>query len=51
MLVVMGATEGPPGGNVRLRPGGRRQKSKLRGIPAEVTEGLRAVLQLQHVRN
>jgi hypothetical protein len=51
MLVVMGANEGPPGGNVTLRPGGRRQKTKLGEIPAEVTVGLRAVRQLQRVRN
>jgi hypothetical protein len=45
MLVVMGATEGSPGGNVRLRPDGRRQKTKLGEIPAEVTVGLHVVLQ------
>jgi hypothetical protein len=51
MLVVMGAIEGPPGGNVRLLPGGRRQNTKLGEIPAEVTVGLHVVLQLQHVQN
>jgi hypothetical protein len=49
MLVVMGAIEGPRGGNVRLLPGGRRQKTKLGEIPAEVTAGLHG-LQQPHVR-
>lgn len=46
-----GDTESPPGENVRLRPGWRRQKTKLGEIPAEATVGLRVVPQLEDVQN